>query len=200
MSETVSNRSSGWARHRMLWLLLLMSVVIGCLIWAWWFLSQPVFGTIQVMPEATAPANEKIIEKKLYQGKKMTFSYQGSYDQKSSRVSIDGPILESILLANSTLDGRKIAVTVANRGTSDLMSDPSYQVRLNDRKTYRQSSFSVGSYEGEMFETTEAPFEKTAFFSTHGLIVSMALTSLFQLEGLGVELEALLADFSVTSE
>lgn len=200
MSEKESNGLSMWVRHKKAGFLLLMSVIIGCFFWAWWFMSRPVFGTVHVMPVVTVPDDEITPERRLYKGKNMTFSYEGDYDEKSSQVSQDGPILESVLLATTTLDGRKIAVTIANRGTDDLASDPSYQFRLNERNIYKQSSFAEGSYDGVMFEKNEAPFEKNAFFSVQGVIVSVALTSLFRSESLGVELEALLADFKVSSK
>ncbi len=129
----------------------------------------------------------------------MIFSYEGAYDEKSSQPLPNGPVLESVFLATDAIDGRKIAVSVANRGTNDLSSDPSYQIRVNERTVYSESSFRVGPYSGTMFEKTEAPFEKIAFFSTDGLIVSMALTSLFRAEGLGAELEALVSDFRTVS-
>lgn len=198
MSETVSNQSSLWIRHKKKWLFLIGILGVGLLVWLWWFLSQPVSGTIHTTSENAVSGDVQKAEKKLYKGKNITFSYEGSYEEKSSQVSSVGPIVESLLLVTPTLDGRKIAVTVAKRETDDLMSDPSYQVRVMNRDMYSQSAFVVASYEGVMFEKNEAPFEKTAFFSYRGLIVSIALTSLFHAENLEEELNALLLDFEVS--
>lgn len=166
----------------------------------WWLMTQPVMGTVRVQEVEGTNLQEKNLKKQLYQGKYVTFSYEGGYEEKSHQLSPKGPVLESVLLTSSAIDGRKIAVTVANRGTTELESDPSYQIRVADRGTYTQSPFRNASFHGVLFEKKEAPFEKSIFLSSHGLIVSVALSSLFQLEGIDAELEALMSDFSISGE
>ncbi len=180
-----------------MWLALLGITLAGLGV-LWWYLTRPVYGTIHTgLTEENQ--GKKVPEKRLYQGKLVTFSHDGVYEERSHRIPESGPVLESILLTASTMDGQKIAVTVANRGTSDLESDPSYQVRVSD-KSYERSSFSIASYHGEMFEKKSAPYEKTAFFSVEGRIVTVAVSALFTGERLGSELESLLSDFTLTSQ
>lgn len=199
MSETLSNQSSHRERRRKrVFTVLFLITLVGLGYGLWWFLKQPVQGTIRAAVGGESTPQKKMSEKWLYQGKYITFSYEGSYEERSHQVFERPPVLESVLLTASSLDGRKIAVTVANRGTDDLESDPSYQMRMSDQATYEQSSFKTSSFQGEMFTQSEAPFEKTAFFTTRGLIVSVSLSSLFRVEGTAEEMEALLSDFHLS--
>lgn len=198
MTETVSNQPSLWIRHKKIGLWLLGSAVLaGSIVWLGWFLTRPVSGIIHTPSLDTPESDVKRLEKRLYEGNNFSFSYSGNYEEKSHQTALQGPVLESLLLATAALDGRKIAVTIANRGVPDLMSDPSYQVRVSDRYRYQSSAFVISNYEGVIFEKTEAPFEKTAFFTTRGLIVSVALTSLFRADGMKEELEEILSDFDI---
>lgn len=201
MSDTVSNQPSFWSKNKkkIIWGGLIVGFVgLGYVLW--WLMMQPVMGTVRVREVEGTSLQEKNLKKRLYQGKYVTFSYEGGYEEKSHQLSPKGPVLESVLLVSSAIDGRKIAVTVANRGTTDLESDPSYQIRVADRETYKQSPFSQVPFQGVLFEKNEAPFEKTIFLSSHGLIVSVALSSLFRQEGIEAELEALMSDFSISGE
>lgn len=197
MSEVVSNQAPQKKKRKKMWLALLCVALTGLGI-LWWYLTRPVYGTIHT---GVGEQNQvdKVPEKRLYQGNFVTFSHDGVYEERSHRIPKTGPILESILLTASTIDGRKIAVTVANRGTSDLESDPSYQVRVSD-DAYERSSFSIASYHGVMFEKKSAPYEKTAFFAVEGRIVTVSVSALFTGDTLGSELESLLSDFMLASQ
>lgn len=197
MSEVVSNQAPPKNKRKKMWLAILGVTLTGLGI-LWWYLTRPVYGTIHT-GVTEENQGKKVPEKRLYQGKLVTFSHDGVYEERSHRIPEAGPVLESILLTASTMDGRKIAVTVANRGTIDLESDPSYQVRVNDA-TFERSTFHISSQSGVMFEKKSAPFEKSAFFAVEGRIVTVAVSALFAGERLGSELESLLADFTLTSQ
>lgn len=181
-------------RHRGVVLFLsLFAIGVGCF-FLWRFLERPNIGTIYpgklpAVPESFAQNKEK----KQYTGKYIDFSYPALYFEKRHELPVNGPVKESVFLSANDVEGRKIALVVADRGTSDFMSDPSFQMRMKASSGYASSPLTDLPFQGILFEKNEAPFEVTSFFILQGLIVSVSVTSPFSIEGLKQELLTLLA-------
>lgn len=178
-------------RRRMI--LLFTIFLVGCMsFWLWCFLQKPAVGTIR--PGATPTAAEVFTrekEKKRYTGKYFDFSHGAAYQEKRHDLPVNDPIKESVFLSTGDIEGRKIALILADRGTSDLASDPSFQIRNDASGEYQSKSFQVVNFQGTVFQKNTQIFEVTAFFSYQEYIVSISLTSPFTLEGLETELSAI---------
>lgn len=190
--QVPKNRKIPSKRRRMV--LLFAFFLLGCIcFWLWRFLQKPAVGTIR--PGAT-PLAEQVFtrekEKQRYTGKYLDFSHGAAYREKGHDLPVNGLIKESIFLSAEDIEGRKISLILADRGTSDLASDPSFQVRSDASGEYQSKSFQVANFQGTVFQKNTQIFEVTAFFSYQEYIVSISLTSPFTLEGLETELSAIM--------
>lgn len=139
---------------------------------------------------------------RLYTGKYLKFSYKGIYQERAHSIDESSPLRESVFLTTSDYEGKKIAVTVASRGTNDLSQDPSFQMRSNKPEEYQKSLFSQLAlpFSGVFFEKNTQPFEVTAFFSQKNSIVSISVISLFGIDGLKSELSDLIKSLELQGD
>jgi hypothetical protein len=171
---------------------------LGCFL-LWRFLQSPAVGTIRLGELPTVTESFDVSkEKKRYSGKYFDFSYVVPYVEKRHELPINGPIKESVFLSAEDVEGRKIALVLADRGTSDLTSDPSFQVRSDARGGYRSKTFAVGAFRGILFQKNTQIFEATAFFLYQGQIMSISITSPFDEEGLEAELSDIVESLRLT--
>lgn len=155
----------------------------------WRFLQRPAMGTIH--PGKTLVVSESFDgrkEKKRYSGKYVDFSYTAAYLERRHDLPVNSPIKESISLSAEDIEGRKITLIVADRGTSDLASDPSFQIRNDTSGEYQSKPLQIANFQGMLFQKNTQIFEVTAFFPYQGHIMSISVTSPFSLEGLETEL------------
>ena len=165
-------------------------IVLSALGYAlWFFLQKPAMGTVRVGTEETKEAAfDRSQEKKRYEGKYLSFSYSGTYEEKTHTLPVKNPVKESIFLSNSDLEGRKIAVMVEERPNGGLEESPSFQMRMMEEDIYQSESFSLNDFEGIIFSTDKSIFEQSAYFRYEGNIVTVTLTSALTDKGLKEEL------------
>ncbi len=149
--EVSKNRT---IRSKRLIILLLVFFLLGlAFFWLWRFLQKPAIGTIR---SGVAPLAEQVFtrekEKQRYTGKYLNFSHGAAYREKGHDLPVNGPIKESIFLSAEDIEGRKIALILADRGTSNLASDPSFQVRRDASGEYQSKSFQVANFQGMIFQ------------------------------------------------
>lgn len=157
-------------------------------------------GTIQVQDPTALEFLDKKSEKKLYRGKFVTFSHGAMYEERAHLLPESGPLKESIFLSATDVEGRKIAVTVADRGTDDLSSDPAFQMRQMTKKEYHSKTFQESMWHGVVFEKNSVSFERTGFFAKNGFIVSVSVTSPFSGDSLEAEFLAIMQSLSFSFE
>lgn len=187
-SEEVSQNKEGASNKKkvLAGVLVTLLFLVGCFVW--WLWHRKAVGTIRVPEMYQEESAVKKQEKKLYQGKFFTFLYDEGYLEKTHSLPESGPIKETLFLSTSDVEGRKIAVTLADRGTNDLVSDPSFQLRQNSHEEYQSRPFEVAPFQGTLFQKNTQLFEVTAFFTYQGKIMTLSITSPFSLEGLEKEL------------
>ena len=139
---------------------------------------------------------DKKSEKRLYKGKFLEFFHEAAYVEKSHSTPEGGPIVETVFLSTKDVEGRKIAITVVYRGTTDLTSDPSFQLRQASPQEYHSKNFKEGAWQGVLFEKKSAPFERTIFLEKNGYIISISLTSPFSSDGLEEEVLTIVRELS----
>ncbi|MBP9728094.1 MAG: hypothetical protein KBD27_01820 [Candidatus Moranbacteria bacterium] len=186
----VSRRGKGRA-----WILLLLLFFCGYVVWQ--YFHKKAVGVIRVGNQALTDFSQKNDEKELYRGEIIEFFHTATYKERSHSFGENDPVRESVFLSTTDVEGRKIAVTVAYRGTTDLASDPGFQMRQGTPLEYRSKHFQKGLYQGVLFEKVEIPFEITAFFVAEKYIVSFSVTSPFGSDGLEGELLGMIEGFSV---
>ncbi len=158
----------------------------------WRFLQKPAMGTVYLREASYQKVPDTNDEVQTYQGSLFSFSCLAKYTEKTDDKLKDGPIQESILLSNPRIEGKKITIIVANRQSSDLKSDPSFQMREGTPGVYQKKNVDFSGQHAVIFEKKNSVFEETAFFYHAPYIVSISLTSLFRVDGLEDELSHLL--------
>ena len=165
----------------------------------WHFSQRKVVGRIQVKnPDLVESPHEHDI-KRLYKGKFVEFFHGTGYVEKSHFTPESGPVVETLLLSALDVEGRKIAVTVAYRGVSDLTSEPAFQIRQGTPEEYQSKNFQGGQWRGVLFEKNTAPYERTVFFEKNGYIISISITSPFESDDLEEEILMIVQSFSFLS-
>lgn len=192
-THNVSSRKGG----RKISLFLFGAVLFsGALYAVWVFLQRPAVGVIRT---GALPVKDEDFEqgkeRKYFAGEHLSFSYQGMYTEKSHSLPVSGPIKESIFLSAADFEGRKIAVVVEERAGGSLDASPSFQMRVNDPKTYERSSLKKNNLGTVLFTKNSPVFEQTAFFQKNDLVVSIAVTSPLRLDALPGDLEDIFQDF-----
>lgn len=184
--EIPASKKFSLKRHRGVVLFLLTAVIIlGGFYCFWRFLERPALGTIHPgivpkVPESFAASNEV----KRYVGKYVDFSYAAVYAEKRHEIPESGPVKESIFLSVSDFEGRKIAVTIEDRGSVDFEASPSFYMRLNKPKEYGKEAFSENGFRGFFFAKKMAVFEQDVFFFDKGLLITLAVSSPTTMDGL----------------
>lgn len=188
------------AQKKSLWGGFFVTLLVVGLYFLWHFMNEKATGVVYQI-EKDIFSSDKEQEIRLYKGKYVHFSSAGTYEEKTHEIPEKGPIKESILLATSGSDWKRIAVTVASRGTDDLSSDPSFQMRAHAPGEYEKSSFSQSQapFSGVFFEKNTQPFERTAFFALDEYIVSISATSLLRSDGLETELSEIISSLQFES-
>jgi len=200
----MSNRENIWfagvrTQKKILWGGFFVTLLVVGLYFLWHFMNEKATGVVYgTEKEVSSPEKKQDI--RLYEGKYVHFSSAATYEEKTHEIPEKGPVKESILLATSGSEGKRIAVTVAFRGTDDLSSDPSFQMRANASGEYEKSSFSQSQapFSGVFFEKSTQPFERTAFFALDEYIVSISVTSLLRSDGLEAELSEIISSLQLT--
>ncbi|MBP9697664.1 MAG: hypothetical protein KBD65_00505 [Candidatus Moranbacteria bacterium] len=195
----MSTRENIWfagvrTQKKILWGGFFVTLLVVGLYFLWHFMNEKATGVVYET-EKDISSSDKEQEIRLYKGKYVHFSSAGTYEEKTHEIPEKGPIRESILLATSGSDWKRIAVTVTFRGTDDLSSDPSFQMRANASGEYEKSSFSQpqAPFSGVFFEKNTQPFERTAFLPLNGYIVSISVTSLLRSKELETELSEIIS-------
>lgn len=181
-------------KRKTVWIAVLLLCVVGYSLWQ--FLQRKVEGSIQVRDLGAAQVSDTKSEKKFYEGKFIEFFHSPGYVEKSHSTPESGPVVETLLLSTLNVEGRKIAVTVAYRGVSDLMSEPAFQLRQGIPKEYQSKNFQEGLWRGVLFEKNTAPFERTVFFEKNDYIISISITSPFESDDLEEEVLMITQNFS----
>ena len=166
----------------------------------WWFFQRKAVGTIRVTDLSTVESSDKMMEKRLYKGKFTTFSHGAIYEERAHLLPESSPLKESVFLSAMDVEGRSIAVTVVDRGTEDLSSDPAFQMRQMTTKEYHQKNFQEGVWRGILFEKSTAPFERTGFFAKNGFVMSVSVTSPFRGDDLEEEFLEIMKSLSFSLE
>lgn len=155
----------------------------------WYFLQKPSLGTIK---PGTLPVEEESFaqdgEKKLYKGQYITFSYPGSYSEKSHELIESGSVREKIIFFGDESQGKRMAILVEERPEKNLDASPAFQMRMKDRKQYESEIIGVGNDKKVIFTKNSQVFETTAFFMKKNLLVSVSVTSSIHLDGLREDL------------
>lgn len=185
-------------RKFFVWIVILLLCIGGY--FSWQFLRGKAVGTIRVNNVDAGVPLDKNSENRLYKGKFITFSHRAGYAEKFHRLPESGPVQESLLLSTLDVEGRKIAVTVAYRGTNDFMSDPSFQMRQGTPEEYRSKKFEEGVWQGVLFEKNTSPFEKTVFFAKSGYILSISVISPFSGDDIEDELHMIIRNLTFSFE
>jgi hypothetical protein len=154
----------------------------------WTFLQKPVISDIRVGTKEPSADIIKNKEPKFYQGKYLTFSYPGDYQELTHAISEEKPVKESIFLSATDLEGQKIAVVAEERETGNFEESPSFQMRLLKPKEYKKEPISENGLKGFLFSKNTQVFEETAFVSKGNFIISVSLSSPMSIEGLNKEL------------
>lgn len=178
--------------------LFLFGVVLfsGALYAAWLFLQKPAVGVIRTGTlSAKDEGFEQGKERKRFGGTHFSFSYPGTYAEKSHSLPTSGPIKEALFLSAADLEGRKIALVVEERKGGGLDASPSFQMRANDPKTYERSSLKQEGLDIVLFTKNSPVFEQTAFFQKNDLVASIAVTSPLRLDALLGDLDDIFQDF-----
>lgn len=150
----------------------------------WTFLQKPVMADLRVIQsKQNADANNAKLTK-TYQGKYLTFSYPGDYQELTHITSKEKPIRENIFLSATDLEGQKIAVVVEERETGNFEESPSFQMRLLKPKEYKKELISEDGFTGFLFSKNTQVFEETAFVRKENFIISVSLSSAMTIEGL----------------
>ncbi|MFZ3031814.1 MAG: hypothetical protein WA082_02150 [Candidatus Moraniibacteriota bacterium] len=188
-----SSRKGGWKISLFLFGAVLFS---GALYAVWLFLQRPAVGVIRT---GTLPVKDEGFdqgnEQKYFRGAHFSFSYPGTYAEKSHSLPASGPIKETLFLLATDLEGRKIAVTVEERVGGGLEASPSFQMRASDPQTYERTSMKKSGLDTVLFTKNSPVFEQTAFFQKNDLVVSIAVTSSFSPDALLGDLDDIFQDF-----
>lgn len=173
-------KSSFWKYVALIILILLF--VVAYIIWL--FLQKPVVADVRVAIKEPRAGVDKIKEQKLYQGKYLSFSYPGDYEEITHETPDDRPVKESIFLSALAFGGRKIAIVVEERKMGDFEESPSFQMRLLKPKEYVKESIFENGFKGFIFKKNTQVFEETAFVRKENFIISVSLSSPMNIEGL----------------
>ncbi len=180
---TSEEKSKG--RRKIVLFLLLVGIFSVGAYYIWYMVQKPSIGTIK---PGTLPAEPESFaqnsEKKLYKGKYITFSYPGSYSEKSHDVPKDGPVKEKIIFSGDESQGKRMAIMVEERPEKNLDASPSFQMRVKDPKRYEKEIRETGNDTKVIFTKNSQGFEMTAFFMKRNLLVSVSVTSSIHLDGL----------------
>lgn len=193
-----SQKSPYQKRRKFVWMGISLLLIGGYFLW--WFFQRKAVGTIRVTDISTVESSDKMSEKRLYKGKFTTFSHGAIYEERAHLLPESGPLKESVFLSATDVEGRTIAVTVADRGTEDLSSDPAFQMRQMTTKEYHQKNFQEGVWRGVLFEKNTAPFESTGFFVKNGFIMSVSVTSPFRGDDIEDELHKIVRNLTFSFE
>lgn len=185
-------------RNMVLWVCIGLLCIGSYFVWR--FFHGKAQGVIWIQDHDLVESRDKNTEKRLYKGKFVTFSHSARYEEKTHSLPTSGPVKEVIFLSATDVEGRKIAVTVADRGTANLESDPAFQFRQMTQKEYQSKTFQEGIWQGVLFERSTSLYERTFFFSNKGLIISFSITSPFSGDDLEEELRAMMRSFSLSLE
>lgn len=196
MEQETHNVSSRKGRRKISLFLFGAVLFSGALYAAWLFLQKPAVGVVRV---GTLPTKEESFaqgtEQKHFSGKYFSFSYTGTYEEKNHTVPVSGVIKESVFLSANDFEGRKIAIGVEEREERGLAASPSFQMRMNDPKTYARSSATWGGLDMVLFTKNSQVFEQTVFFQKDNLIVSVSATSPLRLDALSGDLDSFFQSF-----
>jgi hypothetical protein len=170
--ETIESEKPQKSPHQKRKIIVFMGILLLLIggYFLWWLFQRKAVGTIRVMDLSIVESLDKKNEKKLYRGKFVTFSHGLMYEERAHLLPESGPLKESVFLFATDVEGRTIAVTVADRGTEDLSSDPAFQMRQITTKEYYQKNFQEGAWRGILFEKNRVPFERTGFFAKTALL------------------------------
>lgn len=159
----------------------------------WLYARQPAIGDIHTSTADPQKADDTVQQDKQYSGKYLSFSYPAAYREKVHETPLTGPVKEVFFLSADTIEGRKMAITVEERESSDFEASPSFQLRRNKPEMYEEESILESGFKGILFRKNSVVFERTFFFHHRNLIVIIATTSPFNDENIESELFTLLA-------
>lgn len=184
-NTTFINQNNRKGRRKIvLFFLLGVTIFIGRY-FIWYSIQKPALGVIKSgeLPKEQESFTQKN-EKKLYKGKYITFSYPGSYSEKSHELPENGPVREKIVFFGDEMEGKQIVVTVDERLEKSLDASPSFQMRIKNPKQYEKEMRGVGDEKKVLFTKNSQVFEVTAFFMKKNLLMSVSVTSSIHLDGL----------------
>lgn len=178
--ENPKKKSRFW-KYVVLIILILLFVVAYII---WLLIQTPNVADIRVGIKEPSEDIVKNKEPKLYQGKYLSFSYPGDYQELTHTTPEEKPVRETIFLSATDLEGQKIAIVVEERETGDFEESPSFQMRLLKPKEYVKESISENGFRGFIFKKNTQVFEETAFVRKENFIITVFLTSPMNIEGL----------------
>ena len=191
--ETKGDQEPGRSKKKLFLSLIFFIMLLFGLYSLWMFLQKPAVGIIQTEKMTSQEDFDQKNGTKYYRGEYFSFSSGAKYSEKIHTKGKSGPIKENILLSDQSIEGRKIAIIVANRGEDDLAADPSFQMRVGAPRVYTQKTINFPGWRGVIFEKNTSIFEETAFFYHAPYSVSISLTDLFKIDGLEDELLQILS-------
>lgn len=160
----------------------------------WYSLRGPSIGVIRTSETPLAVTDEFDASKgwKSFQGTYIDLTYAAKYQKQQAEVPEKSPIRESVLLTTFGLESTKIAIIVEARDGIGLEESPSFQMRVKDVETYKQSPFVWQQLDGALFTKHSQVFEQTVFFRRGEQILSVAVTSPLRIDFLEEELKNVL--------
>ncbi len=200
-SSTLAVSAVSWRRNKKISVaIVFITIFLGIGYAGWQFFGAPAQGTVRVSLPAQAERVTKNDKEWLYKGNFFEFSLPLVYVEKKHTFGKEGPIQESVYFSTQDIEGKKIALTLSKRGSTDLAEEPSFRLRETLPMRYVRSSLQGFPFQGVIFTKKELPFEITVFFVQKEFIVSISITSPFGDKTLLPELLSLLATFRVLSE
>lgn len=155
----------------------------------WRYLERPAVGEIWTSTVVSREDRDSKNERKEYRGEYLVFSHPISYEEKTYTLPVKGPVKESILLSEKSVEGKKIAIVVEERSGGDYTASPAFQMRSLKPKDYEKAEdMSLGGYRGVLFRKDTGVFERTFFLHDSDLVVTVSMSSPFSAEALEGEL------------
>lgn len=141
-----------------------------------WYFRGPAEGTVRIVENVSKEAKSETLPPKRFEGKYFSFSYPADYVARE--VDSDVVSAEKGLFVASGSASRIIAFSVQEMVGKTLSDIPSYQLRSMVKKSeYRRLERKTDAFDAVVFVTSEGGYEKTAFVSRGGVLLTLSVSS-----------------------
>jgi len=173
-----NNKTSKGRRYFRIGALFLFIAIIAGAFLLWRAFQNPAIGVIKTTSETALPTETAKITFDRFEGKYFSFHHTSDYsvrEHKDVNVS-GGVILESDFLATSSINSKKIAITVEDMIGRRMEDSANYNLRKINPKKYREEKFSAGGSDGIAFTAiTSDVYEKVIFFFRQDYLAEISL-------------------------